>query len=88
MRGHVRFPLPPGSKGIPILGNVNDMSPPGMLERHHWLKHEDLHDPISSVTILGRTFLIINDAGIVFEMLRDRSTIHSSRPQQIFSGDM
>jgi hypothetical protein len=87
-RGRVRLLLPPGPKGIPILGNVNDMPPPGMLECHHWLKHKDLYGPISSVTILGQTFVIINDADIAFELLRDRSTIHSSRPQQAFSGDM
>lgn len=36
-------PLPPGPKGIPFLGNVNDLPKPGMLECHHWLKHKDLY---------------------------------------------
>lgn len=42
------LPLPPGPRGIPILGNANDLPKPGMLECHHWLKHKDLygkHDP-------------------------------------------
>jgi hypothetical protein len=81
-------PLPPGPKGIPILGNVNDMPKPGMLECHHWLQHKDLYGPISSLTVLGQTFVIINDPDIAFELLRDRSAIHSSRPGQIFSGQM
>ena len=34
-------PLPPGPKGLPILGNVNDMPKPGVLEAHHWLEHKD-----------------------------------------------
>ncbi|CAA9964040.1 CypX Cytochrome P450 [Pyrenophora teres f. maculata] len=82
------LPLPPGPKGIPILGNVNDMPKPGMLECHHWLQHKDLYGPISSVTVLGQTFVIINDPAIAFELLRDRSAIHSSRPSQVFSGQM
>lgn len=39
----VNRPLPPGPKGLPVLGNVNDMPGPGMLECHHWLKHKDLY---------------------------------------------
>ncbi|KAF1978184.1 cytochrome P450 [Bimuria novae-zelandiae CBS 107.79] len=81
-------PLPPGQMGIPILGNVNDMPKPGILECHHWLEHKDLYGPISSVTVLGQTFVIINDAQIAFELMRGRSAIHSSRPGQIFSGQM
>ncbi|KAJ4358754.1 uncharacterized protein N0V89_003338 [Didymosphaeria variabile] len=36
------LPLPPGPKGLPLLGNVNDLPKPGMLECHHWLKHKEL----------------------------------------------
>lgn len=41
--------------------------------------------PISSLTVLGQTFIIINDSDIAFELMRDRSAIHSSRPEQVFS---
>lgn len=82
------LPLPPGPKGLPLLGNVNDMPKSGMLECHHWLQHKEFYGPISSVTVLGQTFIIINDPEIAFELLRDRSAIHSSRPSQTFSGDM
>jgi hypothetical protein len=82
------LPLPPGPAGVPFLGNVNDMPKPGILECHHWLRHKDRYGPISSVTVLGQTFVTINDLDIAFELLRDRSAIHSSRPSQVFSGDM
>lgn len=40
--------------------------------------------PISSLTVLGQTFIILNDPEIAFELMRDRSAIHSSRPEQAF----
>jgi hypothetical protein len=88
LQGKHALPLPPGPAGIPFLGNVNDMPKPGVPECHHWLQHKDLYGPISSVTVLGQTFVIINDPGIAFELLRDRSAIHSSRPNQVFGGEM
>jgi hypothetical protein len=88
MQGKDARPLPPGPKGIPLLGNVNDMPKPGMLECHHWLNHKYLYGPISSVTVLGQTMVLIHDPMIAFELLRDRSAIHSSRPSQVFSCEM
>jgi hypothetical protein len=82
------LPLPPGPKGLPLLGNINDLPTPDMLECHHWLKHKELYGPISSVTVLGQTFVIINDAQTALELLRDRSAIHSARPHMVFSSDM
>ena len=81
-------PLPPGPKGLPLLGNVNDLPKPGVQEWHHWLKHKDIYGPISSITVLGQTFVIVNDAQIALELLRDRSTIYSARPHMVFSSDM
>ncbi|OBT75741.1 hypothetical protein VF21_05955 [Pseudogymnoascus sp. 05NY08] len=80
--------LPPGPKGLPVLGNINDLPKPGEHEWLHWLKHKELYGPISSITVLGQTMIIINDPEIAFELMRDRSAIHSSRPHQIFSGDI
>lgn len=35
--------LPPGPKGLPFLGNINDLPRPGVLECHHWAKHKNLY---------------------------------------------
>ncbi|KAI0112261.1 cytochrome P450 [Nemania sp. FL0031] len=81
-------PLPPGPKGLPLVGNLNDLPKPGILEAHHWLKHKKLYGPISSVTILGKSIIIINDAQLAFELFDKRSTKYSSRPKQLFAGEM
>lgn len=44
--------------------------------------------PISSVTILGQTIVIVNDVETAVELLERRSAKHSSRPKQIFAGEM
>lgn len=44
--------------------------------------------PISSVTILGQTIVIVNDVQTAVELLEKRSAKHSSRPKQIFAGEM
>jgi hypothetical protein len=82
------LPLPPGPKGIPLLGNINDLPKPGILECHHWIKHKDLYGPISSITVLGQTFVIINDADTTVELLSNRAAVYSGRPHMVFSGDM
>jgi hypothetical protein len=87
-RGGNGLPLPPGPKGLPLIGNLNDMPPPGVLECYHWLEHKDKYGPISSVTILGQTFVIINDADIALELMRDRAINHSARPHMVFGSDM
>lgn len=82
------LPLPPGPRGLPILGNVSDMPKPDVLECHHWFEHKKKYGPISSVTTMGQTIVIINDATIALDLLRDRSAIYSSRPSLTFAGDM
>lgn len=47
-----------------------------------------LQGPISSVTVMGQTIIILNDPRLAFELLEKRSAIHSSRPKQIFAGEM
>lgn len=35
--------LPPGPKGLPIIGNLLDLPAGGTQEWQHWLKHKDLY---------------------------------------------
>jgi hypothetical protein len=81
-------PLPPGPKGLPLVGNLNDLPKPGELEHEFWLKHKEVYGPLSSITVLGSTFVIVNDANIALELLRDRAVNYSSRPTMTFAGEL
>lgn len=35
--------LPPGPKGFPIIGNINDLPTPATPEWQHWLQHKDIY---------------------------------------------
>ncbi|KAF1958474.1 cytochrome P450, partial [Byssothecium circinans] len=82
------LPLPPGPKGLPIVGNINDLPPSDTLECKHYAKFKDLYGPLSSLTIFGNTIIIINDLSMAFQLLRDRASLHSSRPHSVFAHDM
>ncbi|RDW63545.1 O-methylsterigmatocystin oxidoreductase-2 [Coleophoma cylindrospora] len=80
--------LPPGPSGLPFVGNIADLPPAGIPEYQHWLKHKDLYGPISSVTVLGQTMIIIHDKDLALELMEKRSAIYSSRPRMVFAFEM
>ncbi|KAI5118225.1 hypothetical protein M0805_000721 [Coniferiporia weirii] len=80
------LPLPPGPRPLPVIQNLLDV--PKGLEGPHWAKHKDLYGPISSVSVLGSTIVILNDAHISADLLDKRSNIYSSRPLLPFGGEM
>ncbi|PYH43129.1 cytochrome P450 [Aspergillus saccharolyticus JOP 1030-1] len=84
-----RPPLPPGPRSkIPCIGNLDALPREGQEEHAHWLSHGDLYGPISSVTVMRQTFVIVNDVNLAFEMLERRGAIYSSRPRQVLCGEM
>ncbi|KAK7892475.1 hypothetical protein LTR67_007572 [Exophiala xenobiotica] len=81
-------PLPPGPRPRPLIGNLRDLPPPGVQEWVHWSTHKDLYGPISSITVMGQTIVILNDAQSAIELLDKRSAIYSSRPRLVFGFEM
>ena len=60
------------------------MPPAGVPEFQHWLKHKDLYGPISSVTILGRTLVLIHDEKAAHDLLDNAAKKTSGRPTSKF----
>ncbi|KAG6089110.1 hypothetical protein E4U31_007410 [Claviceps sp. LM219 group G6] len=79
------LPLPPGPKGLPIVGNVFDLPPAGIPEYEHWLTHKDAYGPISSISILGTTIVILHSYEAQQELLVKKSSKTTARPIFYFS---
>lgn len=78
-------PLPPGPKPVPLVGNIKDLPVHGELESLHWLQLKDKYGPVSSITILGQTLVIIHDKDAAIELLEKRSVQTSGRPVMEFA---
>lgn len=81
-------PLPPGPKPLPIVGNVLDLPPKGVPEYQHWLTFKDKYGPLSSITILGQTLIIIQDSKIAHDLLEKNSQKTSGRPYLLFASKL
>ncbi|KAF5721646.1 oxidoreductase [Fusarium globosum] len=81
-------PLPPGPKGLLLLGNIRDLPPPGTLEWPHWQSHKEKYGPITSVTVLGQHFVILHDRQVITDLLETRAMKSASRPKLVFAGDI
>ncbi|KAK2011616.1 cytochrome P450 [Colletotrichum eremochloae] len=79
--------LPPGPRGLPILGNIRDLPQPGQAEYQHWVKFKDAYGPVSSVTVAGQTLVLIHDQEAVVHLLEKNSLKTSNRPTQPFAVD-
>ncbi|KAI1008649.1 hypothetical protein LB504_001985 [Fusarium proliferatum] len=88
LRTKPRKNLPPGPKPLPILGNIRDMPDGTAPEYQHWIKFKDLYGPISHVSILGQSLIILHDREAANAILEKTSTKTSSRPQFIFGNEM
>jgi hypothetical protein len=90
LRGNANqtLPLPPGPKGLPLVGNISDLPPQGSQEYLHWKQFKERYGPLSSVTILGQTMIIIHDREIALELMEKRASKHSGRPNMKFAMEM
>ncbi|KAM0260067.1 hypothetical protein ACHAQJ_002991 [Trichoderma viride] len=82
------LPLPPGPKPLPIVGNINDLPASGVPEYEHWLPFKDKYGPVSSVTVLGQTMIILHDKDAVGDLLDKTSLKTSARPQLFFATEL
>ncbi|KAF6745976.1 cytochrome P450 [Ephemerocybe angulata] len=81
------LPLPPGPRGLPLIGNVLDI--PG---EEFWEKYKELSDQHGSDVIylnaLGTDIIVLNSIEACRELLDKRSSIYSSRPEMTMMNDL
>ncbi|PNP53777.1 hypothetical protein THARTR1_05901 [Trichoderma harzianum] len=80
------LPLPPGPRPLPFLGNIRDGPPKGVPDFLHWLTFKDKYGPISSLTVLGQTIIILQDQDAATELLEKKESLKTSgRPGFTFT---
>ncbi|KAG5634710.1 hypothetical protein H0H81_001036 [Sphagnurus paluster] len=77
--------LPPGPKGLPIIGNVTDM--PATKEWVTFAEWGRKWGGILSVKLLGRPMIIVNSAEVMGE-LDKQGAIYSDRPRLEMGGEL
>ncbi|KAF9064431.1 cytochrome P450 [Rhodocollybia butyracea] len=83
-----QYPLPPGPKKLPILGNLFDIPRKGFI----WLDYIEMCRKYDSDIIhlgaLGNSIIILDSAQAVSDLLEKRSSLYSSRPNSVMLNEL
>lgn len=77
--------LPPGPKGLPLLGNVLNLPPKDVPDHVHWKSITDKYGSVASVTLLGQPMIFIADKDAAQEILEKKSAVSGGRPIMPFA---
>ncbi|KAF9479694.1 cytochrome P450 [Pholiota conissans] len=81
-----RNPLPPGPKGLPLIGNLHELP-----YEYPWLTYAQWakkYGPIFSFKVFGSTTIVINSFKVATELIEKRSTNYSDRPRMIMADEL
>lgn len=82
-----RYRLPPGPKGLPILGNTYDIP-----AKYEWLAYEkwsrDFGSDIICLKFVGTPVIVLNSIQAINDLLEKRSSIYSDRPVTVMAYEM
>ncbi|KAF9268003.1 cytochrome P450 [Marasmius fiardii PR-910] len=87
------IPLPPGPKGLPIIGNLRHVQPSGHPEDYRWKRFlqwsQEYNSPDAvSVQVFGQRMIILNSRKATIELLEKRSANYSDRPRLIMTDEL
>jgi hypothetical protein len=79
----------PGPPPLPLLGNITSFPPTnGKPEYLHWLTHKTTYGPISAVSVLGTTLIIIHDRALAHELLEKEAAKTAGRPEMMMANEL
>lgn len=84
-RKGVNANLPPRPAPLPFIGTIMDLSVKGEPKYQHWLRFKDKYSPISSITILGQTIIILHNKQATLNILEKEAFKSLGRPYFTFS---
>ncbi|KAF9061659.1 cytochrome P450 [Rhodocollybia butyracea] len=79
-RTRPRYPLPPGPKRLPIVGNLRDLN---KVDKPLWLAYADwakTYGDVFYLEVLGAPMVILNSAKAIDDIFEKRSANYSDRP--------
>ncbi|KAF8589046.1 cytochrome P450 [Ramaria rubella] len=77
--------LPPGPRGLPVLGNIFQ------LPRFQWLRFtewKEQYGPIFSLNLAGQPVIVLNNFTVAADLFERRSEIYSDRPRFIMASEI
>ncbi|KAI0701738.1 cytochrome P450 [Earliella scabrosa] len=81
-----RLALPPGPKGLPLIGNLRDMKLTGLwFEARKWAKQ---HGELVYLNIFGQGLLFVNSYEAAVDLLEKRGAIYSDKPKMVMAGEL
>ncbi|KAJ7611372.1 cytochrome P450 [Mycena polygramma] len=77
--------LPPGPRGLPLLGNLFQLKADAWLTFTEW---KEKYGPLVHINVAGQSILIMNTHKVAADLLDRRGSIYSNRPRWIVASEI
>ncbi|KAI1798262.1 cytochrome P450 [Ganoderma leucocontextum] len=81
-----RLALPPGPKGLPVIGNLKDMTLTGLwFPAQKWAQQ---FGELVYLNVFGQGLLFVNTYEAAVDLLEKRGAIYSDKPKMVMAGEL